>query len=47
MAVALEAIFTRLPGIRVDELEWNQHSIFHGPRRMTVSWPLGEGAGDE
>jgi hypothetical protein len=39
MSVALEAIFTRLPGIAVEELRWNQHSIFHGPSRMTVSWP--------
>ena len=47
MAVTLETIFTRLPGLRVDELNWNQHSIFHGPSRMTVSWPLEQQISDE
>jgi cytochrome P450 len=39
IAVAVQALFTRLHNVRiVGEVEWNERSVFHGPRRMRLAW---------
>jgi hypothetical protein len=39
IAVAVQALFTRLTNIRiVGEVEWNERSVFHGPRTMRLGW---------
>lgn len=38
VATAMQTLFTRLPDLTVERFEWSQHSIFHGPSQMTVSW---------
>ena len=39
IAVAVEVLFTRLENIRiVGELEWNEHTVFHGPKAMRLAW---------
>jgi cytochrome P450 len=36
---AIAALFTRLRGIRVESIDFNQEAIlFQGPRRMVISW---------
>jgi cytochrome P450 len=39
IAVALEVLFTRLQDVRiVGDVEWSQHTVFHGPRSLRLAW---------
>jgi cytochrome P450 len=39
VGAAIEALFTRLKGLSVEELEWNRNAlIFRGPERLVVTW---------
>jgi cytochrome P450 len=39
IAVAVQALFTRLIDVRiVGDVEWNERTVFHGPRRMNLAW---------
>jgi cytochrome P450 len=41
LGVALEALFTRLPNLRiVGDLEWYERTVFHGPVALPVAWDL-------
>jgi cytochrome P450 len=54
IGVAVQTLFTRLGNVRVvGEVEWNERSVFHGPRTMHLAWdgpvkcaPIGAGADD-
>jgi cytochrome P450 len=39
MECAIEALFTRLEGISIGEIDWNEEALmFQGPRRMQIAW---------
>jgi hypothetical protein len=39
IAVAVQMLFTRLHDLRIlGQVEWNERSVFHGPRRMHLAW---------
>jgi cytochrome P450 len=42
VAAALEALITRLEGMRLEELVWNQTAlVFRGPERLVLAWDAG------
>jgi hypothetical protein len=39
MECAIEALFTRLHGIEIHAIDWNEQALmFQGPRRMQITW---------
>jgi pimeloyl-[acyl-carrier protein] synthase len=39
VGVAVESLLRRLPGLRIDELEWDRDALlFRGPKRLVLSW---------
>jgi cytochrome P450 len=39
IGIAIEVLFTRLQDVRLaGDVEWSQHTVFHGPRTMRLAW---------
>jgi cytochrome P450 len=39
IAIAVQTLFTRLQNVRIaGDVEWAQHTVFHGPRSMRLAW---------